>query len=217
MICARCGMNVSENSQYCQYCGTKVGALAVSSPTVKNTSGKLKIRMSGSAKEPYSGKDAETGVVSAPASAAASFPYDTQTGSFRSTNCSLSSRTPPTHPAYAPTGITAYLPAESSYFDGTFLGYLGVNLVTSFFSLITLGLAFPWLWCYKQRWIYEHTCINGYRLHFDGRGIQLFGKWLLWVLLTIITLTVFAFWIPIQLKKWEVKHVFIGAAVITPR
>ena len=50
MICARCGMNVSENSQYCQYCGTKVGGAGGIVPSVKKYLGKLKIRMSGSAK-----------------------------------------------------------------------------------------------------------------------------------------------------------------------
>lgn len=109
------------------------------------------------------------------------------------------------------------LPAETSVFDGSFIGYLGVNLAIAFLSTLTLGLAFPWLWCYKRRWVYSHTCINGYRLHFDGKGIQIFGKWLLWILLTIITLTIFALWIPIRLKKWEIKHVTIDSVVINPR
>ncbi len=58
------------------------------------------------------------------------------------------------------------------------------------------------------RWETKHTVINGKRLHFDGTASQLFGNWILWVLLTIITIGIYSFWLRIELKKWKTKHTF---------
>lgn len=57
-------------------------------------------------------------------------------------------------------------------------------------------------------WERKHTVFEGKRLRFDGKAIQLLGNWLLWWLLTIITIGIFALWIPIKIKKWETKHTF---------
>lgn len=221
MICSKCGAYVEEGCRFCQECGAKMSAPSAA------PAGKLKIRMGGGT--------AGTGAGQAGASSASTSASAPKTSAFSAAPPVTPPAPPPVTPPapppvtpppaasapYAPppaaAPAAAYLPVQNSRFDGTFLGFLGVTLVTNFLSLITLGLAFPWLWCYKQRWIYEHTCINGYRLYFDGRGVQLIGKWLLWLLLTIITLTLFAFWIPLQLKKWEIKHVSISGMVINPR
>ncbi len=102
---------------------------------------------------------------------------------------------------------------KHSFFDGTFWGLLGVNLLVSFVSAISLGFAAPAMTCYRLRWFYRHTCIGGYRLKFNGRGGQLFGKYLLWALLTLITLGIYALWIPIKFKKWETSHVEIESII----
>ncbi|WP_195451414.1 zinc-ribbon domain-containing protein [Anaeromassilibacillus sp. 1001302B_160321_C8] len=101
----------------------------------------------------------------------------------------------------------------NSYFDGGLMGLIGVNLAVAFVSFITLGLAWPALWCFRMRWVYKHTVIGGYRLKFTGKGGQLFGKYLLWVLLTIVTLTIYAWWLPIKYKKWEISHVEIDSMI----
>lgn len=93
------------------------------------------------------------------------------------------------------------------------MGLIGVNLAVAFVSFITLGLAWPALWCFRMRWVYKHTVIGGYRLKFTGKGGQLFGKYLLWVLLTIVTLTIYAWWLPIKYKKWEISHVEIDSMI----
>lgn len=101
----------------------------------------------------------------------------------------------------------------NSYFDGGLLGLIGVNLAVAFVSFITIGLAWPALWCFRLRWVYKHTVVGGYRLKFNGKGGQLFGKYLLWVLLTIVTATIYAWWLPIKYKKWEVSHVEIDSMI----
>ncbi|WP_314011819.1 hypothetical protein [Mogibacterium diversum] len=36
-------------------------------------------------------------------------------------------------------------------------------------------------------WEIKHTVIEGRRLEFDGTAVQLFGNWIKWLLLTIVT------------------------------
>ncbi|MDR0914291.1 MAG: DUF898 domain-containing protein, partial [Oscillospiraceae bacterium] len=51
-----------------------------------------------------------------------------------------------------------------------------------------------------------HTTIDGKRLRFDGKAIQLFGSWIKWLLLCLITLGIYSFWLGIALQKWKTKH-----------
>ena len=93
-----------------------------------------------------------------------------------------------------------------SKFTGGLLGLIGVNIVVFFVICITFGIAYPWMCCYKERWVAKHTYIDGAQLTFDGTGGQLFGNYIKWVLLTIITLGIYSFWLNIKLKQWVVKH-----------
>ncbi len=95
---------------------------------------------------------------------------------------------------------------ERSYFDGGFWGLLGRTLLANFVTSITLGIAFPWMYCWKQRWYAKHTVVCGKRTKFDGTGGQLIGKYLLWLLLTVITCGIYSWWMNIALKKWITKH-----------
>lgn len=116
----------------------------------------------------------------------------------------------------APSALTIH-PGESanSKFTGSMFGLLGVNLATLFLTGLSLGLAYPWLLCWKQSWYAEHTYINGQQLHFDGTGLQLFGNWLKWLILTIITLGIYFLWLPIKIEQWTVKHThFMGTTFI---
>lgn len=63
--------------------------------------------------------------------------------------------------------------------------------------------------CYKESWIAKHTHLGGQTLYFNGRGVDLFGKWLLWLLLSIVTIGIFSLFIPVRLKKWKVAHTLL--------
>ncbi len=95
---------------------------------------------------------------------------------------------------------------KKSYFDGTTLQLIGLKLLVYFINFITLGLAYPWTMCMKERWEAKHTVINGRRLLFTGKGTQLFGKYILWIFLTIITLGIYSIWFGLSMKKWRTKH-----------
>lgn len=98
---------------------------------------------------------------------------------------------------------------EKSYFSGTWIGFVGVNLLCAFLSVISLGFAWPALWCFRMRWVYSNTVVNGYRLKFTGKGGQLFGKYIVWFLLTLVTFSIYGLFVPVKYKKWEISHVEI--------
>ncbi|HAO6137079.1 TPA: DUF898 domain-containing protein, partial [Listeria monocytogenes] len=48
--------------------------------------------------------------------------------------------------------------------------------------------------------------IEGRRLKFQGSAVSLFGHWVKWLLLTIITIGIYGFWVFIKLEDWKVKN-----------
>ena len=55
-------------------------------------------------------------------------------------------------------------------------------------------------------WEIRHTVIEGRRLEFDGTAVQLFGNWIKWLLLTIVTFGIYGFWVNIKLRQWKAMH-----------
>lgn len=95
---------------------------------------------------------------------------------------------------------------EKSYFDGGVLELIGIKFLMIIFTALTFGLCFPIAIVFFFKWEIKHTVIEGKRLIFDGKAGDLFVKWLIWSLLTIITLGIYGFWVPIKLNKWKVMH-----------
>ena len=55
-------------------------------------------------------------------------------------------------------------------------------------------------------WRINHTVIEGRRLRFRGSAVSLFGNWIKWFLLCIITFGIYSLWVGIALEKWKVKN-----------
>ena len=81
---------------------------------------------------------------------------------------------------------------QKSYFDGGMLTYI-LSYIISFFM---------------YKWEIEHTVIEGRRLGFDGTALELFGNWIKWFFLCIITLGIYGFWIHIKVLEWKAKHTY---------
>jgi len=101
---------------------------------------------------------------------------------------------------------------EKSYFDGGFWALVGWSILGFLVCLITIGIAFPWVYCWIVSWRTNHTVVDGKRLQFNGKGISLLGHFILkgWLLGMILgPLTLGLYWIyyfQVSLKKWEVKN-----------
>lgn len=108
---------------------------------------------------------------------------------------------------------TAVLEEERSYFDGGYFAYIGCSILVGFVTAITLGIAYPWMCCWFQRWKAKHTVVCGKRMYFDGNGLQLIGKYLLWGFLSLITFGIYGLWMTISMRKWIAKHThYVGEA-----
>ena len=93
-----------------------------------------------------------------------------------------------------------------SKFTGGLLGLIGISILQGIIMCCTLFIGTPWALCLKQSWLAKHTIIDGKKLTFDGKGGQLFGNFIKWMLLTIITFGIYSFWLTIKMKKWVAKH-----------
>lgn len=95
---------------------------------------------------------------------------------------------------------------EKSYFDGGLLQLIGWKILGALITVCTFGICYPWAFCMVYSWEAKHTVINGRRLKFTGSAISLFGQWIKWFLLCLVTCGIYSFGLVIALKKWQVKH-----------
>ena len=72
-------------------------------------------------------------------------------------------------------------------FDGGAATYLGTAILGFLVTVCTLGICYPFALVLLQRWRCKHTAIDGQRLAFTGSAVGLFGHWIKWFLLSVIT------------------------------
>lgn len=113
-------------------------------------------------------------------------------------------------PAVPPAAVPAEaLPRESRFTGGAFANFF-IGLLTALVSVLTLSLAYPAMQCWHIRWKVKHTYYDGRRLAFDGKAGQLFGKYIIWVLLSVVTLGIYALLaMPVNLARWRAEHTHI--------
>lgn len=95
---------------------------------------------------------------------------------------------------------------NESRFTGGLLGMMGTLVVMMILICCTLGIALPWAICIWQNWVATHTVIDGKQMVFDGTGGQLFGNYIKWWLLCIVTLSIYSWWLPIKFRQWATMH-----------
>ena len=95
---------------------------------------------------------------------------------------------------------------NKSYFDGGLLSYIGWITFGSLITSCTFGICYPWALCMIYGWKINHTVVEGRRLKFNGSAVGLFGNWIKWLLLIIVTLGIYGFWVHIKLEQWRVKN-----------
>ena len=112
-------------------------------------------------------------------------------------------------PAPAPVYPQAVQDAPSRFTGGAFANFF-IGLISLIVTVCSLFLLYPVMKCWKMRWEVKHTCINVRHMVFDGHAVQLYGKYLLWLVLSLITLGIYyLLCMRINLKKWQTKHTHI--------
>ena len=100
-----------------------------------------------------------------------------------------------------------------SKFTGGLLGLIVVQILSFLMTVLTLFIAYPFAVCYKENWIAKHTIIDGRQVKFEGNGMQLWGQYIKWVLLSIITLGIYLLWLGIAMRKWVASKTHLGEFV----
>ncbi len=86
---------------------------------------------------------------------------------------------------------------------------IGTYILMVIISVFTLGIALPWALCIWQKWVADHTIIDGKQMVFDGTGAQLFGNYIKWWLLCMVTLGIYSLWLPIKFRQWTTMHTHV--------
>jgi uncharacterized membrane protein YjgN (DUF898 family) len=96
--------------------------------------------------------------------------------------------------------------SQAFSFDGGAGTFLGTAILAALITVFSLGIAYPFALVPMQRWKAKHTYVYGRRLIFLGTGVGLFGLWIKWFLLMIVTLGIYGFWVAPQVQKWIVVN-----------
>jgi Predicted membrane protein len=92
------------------------------------------------------------------------------------------------------------------HFDGGAATYLGTAILAFLVTALTFGICFPFALVLNQRWRAKHSYIDGQRLAFTGTAMGLFGNWIKWLLLCVITLGIYALWVGPRITRWTWEH-----------
>ena len=103
---------------------------------------------------------------------------------------------------------------RNSFFDGGLLSFIGWHLLGTIITVCTFGICYPWAVCMIYGWEINHTVIEGYRMKFTGSAFGLFGNWIKWLLLTIITLGIYGFWVGIKIRDWKARKLKYGLHLV---
>jgi len=87
-------------------------------------------------------------------------------------------------------------------FDGGALTYVGTGILCILMTLLSVGILYPFAIVLRQRWRAKHSYIDGKQLIFTGSAWGLFGNWLKWLFLSIITLGIYLFWVGPRIQRW---------------
>lgn len=106
-----------------------------------------------------------------------------------------------------------HIKGELQFLGGTWSGsgilLVLVNLGCFLFTVCTLWLLKPVAICWKNRFIQKRLIIDGRRMMFDGLAVQILGKWVLWTLLTVVTLGIYSFFRNLRVLRWINSHTHI--------
>jgi len=96
------------------------------------------------------------------------------------------------------------MPSGTNFkFIGGAGNYIGTQLLALVITLFSGGICFPFALVLLERWKAKHASIDGRALVFTGTGWGLFGLWIKWFLLTVITFGIYSLWVGPQLQKWK--------------
>lgn len=98
---------------------------------------------------------------------------------------------------------------KDSKFTGGVVGCFGYGFLMGLIITISLGIATPWAVCMYAKFVANNTTIDGKKVEFKGTGSSLFGNYIIWFLLVIVTLGIYSFWVTPKMISWVVERIHI--------
>lgn len=93
-----------------------------------------------------------------------------------------------------------------SGFTGSVFNLFIEKIFMAWMTLVTLGIAYPWLKCHYESFLASNTYVCGRRRTFDGTGWELAKKYLLWLFLSYVTFGIYGLWLSNNVRKWVTEH-----------
>lgn len=98
-------------------------------------------------------------------------------------------------------------------FDGGAATYVGTGILALLITLCTAGICYPFALVLRERWRAKHSYIDGHQLQFTGSAWGLFGNWIKWFALIVITIGIYGFWVGPRIARWRWEHTGFAAPV----
>lgn len=105
-----------------------------------------------------------------------------------------------------PTGAGAVPGVKIYQFSGGAASWFGTQILGVLITICTIGICYPFAVVLVERWRAKNTFLHGRQLLFIGTGWGIFGLWIKWLLLSIITLGIYTFWVYPRLMQWKVEN-----------
>ena len=102
--------------------------------------------------------------------------------------------------------------APNTFTTGTHVAQIGDPPLNVTFTVhpnpdaTAAGICFPFALVLLERRRCKHTYVDGQRLVFSGTRIGLFGLWIKWFLLIVITAGIYSFWVAPRIQQWKVEN-----------
>ena len=93
----------------------------------------------------------------------------------------------------------------NSYFDGGLLELVGLEILSFFITVFSLGFAASWGQCMIYSYKINHTVYNGRRLKFEGTGGELFIHRMKALFFILITLGIYTIITPVKRTRWVIS------------
>ncbi|WP_236683738.1 DUF898 domain-containing protein [Demequina flava] len=101
-----------------------------------------------------------------------------------------------------PPAAVVYTPGDFQ-FRPRVARFIGTQLLAWAITILTFGIFYPYAVVLVERWKAKCSTIDGRRLEFTGLASGIFLKWIGWLLLTIITFGIYAFWWIPKMYQWK--------------
>ena len=112
-------------------------------------------------------------------------------------------------PAPQPEPVPDEVLNANSYYDGRVLPRLGWIILGFILTCLTVGFLFPVALYWNIRYEVKHMVINGKRLKFNASIAQAYWKIIGLILLSIITLGIYALFASYKITRWRLEHTVV--------